>query len=257
MWEERWHPLREEWVIVAAHRQARPWSGAESPTRPRGLRRSSRGAISARATRASSGAVNPRYAGTFVFDNDHPCVGAAAPRELTPPAGLYRNRPATGVARVVCYSPRHDVTLAELDVDGVDALLATWQEQMRELAAHPDVAFVLIFENKGEVVGVSNPHPHCQIYATNFTFKHIETELQAGRRHLAETGRHLFQDILAAEEQDGRRIVSRSRQRRSRSCPTSRAMRMRRTSRRRAAWRRLRTWTTLSAAIWPRCCATW
>src|SRR4029450_808337 len=116
----------------------------------------------------------------------------------------------------------------------VDALLETWQHQMRELAAHPDTAFVLIFENKGEVVGVSNPHPHCQIYATNFTFKYIETELQAGRRYLAaagrirfpgirsagqqgggargasaETGRSLFQDILAAEQQDGRRFVSR------------------------------------------------
>jgi UDPglucose--hexose-1-phosphate uridylyltransferase len=110
---------------------------------------------------------------------------------------------------VVCYSPRHDVALAELDVEGVDALLETWQQQMRELATHDDVNFVLIFENKGEVVGVSNPHPHCQIYATNFTFKYIETELQAGHRHLDATGRHLFQDILAAEQQDGRRIISR------------------------------------------------
>ena len=108
----------------------------------------------------------------------------------------------------MCYSPRHDLTLAELDVDGVDALLETWQRQMRELATHRDVNFVLIFENKGEVVGVSNPHPHCQIYATNFTFKYIETELEAGRRHLDETGRTLFHDILAAERQDGRRIVS-------------------------------------------------
>jgi UDPglucose--hexose-1-phosphate uridylyltransferase len=155
-----------------------------------------------------SGATNPPYTGTFVFDNDHPCVGVSAPRELAPAAGIYRNSPATGVARVVCYSPRHDVTLAELDVDGVDALLATWQQQMRELAAHPDVRFVLIFENKGEVVGVSNPHPHGQIYATNFTFKYIETELAAGRRHLAETGHILFQDILAAERQDGRRIIA-------------------------------------------------
>jgi UDPglucose--hexose-1-phosphate uridylyltransferase len=112
------------------------------------------------------------------------------------------------VARVVCYSPRHDLTLAELDVAGIDALLHTWQEQMRELSTHPDVSFVLIFENKGEVVGVSNPHPHGQIYATNFTFKYIETELVAGRRHLAETGRTLFQDILTAEREDGRRIIS-------------------------------------------------
>lgn len=154
-----------------------------------------------------SGSTNPHYTRTFVFDNDHPCVGVHAPRVLAVPPGLYRNQPATGVARVVCYSPRHDVTLAELDVDGVDTLLATWQEQMRELAAHPDVNFVLIFENKGEAVGVSNPHPHCQIYATNFTFKYIETELLAGRRHLADTGRVLFQDVLAAEREDGRRII--------------------------------------------------
>jgi UDPglucose--hexose-1-phosphate uridylyltransferase len=209
MWEERWHPLREEWVIVAAHRQSRPWSGAEVGVRAPKPPAFDPTCYLCPGNARVSGAVNPDYSGTYVFDNDHPCVGAAAARELAPPAGIYRNQPAAGVARVVCYSPRHDVTLAELDVAGVDALLETWQEQMRELAAHPDVAFVLIFENKGEVVGVSNPHPHCQIYATNFTFKHIETELLAGRRHLDRTGRYLFQDILAAEQEDGRRVISR------------------------------------------------
>ena len=209
MWEERWHPLREEWVIVAAHRQSRPWAGAEvgGPTpRPPAFEPT---CYLCPGNARVGGAVNPRYTGTFVFDNDHPCVGVNAPRQLTPPIGIYRNRPATGVARVVCYSPRHDVTLAELNVDGVDALLETWQDQMRELAAHGDVSFVLIFENKGAVVGVSNPHPHCQIYATNFTFKSIETELLAGRRHLAHTGRILFQDIVTTEQQDGRRIIAR------------------------------------------------
>jgi len=209
MWEERWHPLREEWIIVAAHRQSRPWSGAEVGSQLPRPSAFDPACYLCPGNARVSGAVNPPYTGTFVFDNDHPCVGTAAPRALTSPAGIYRNRPATGVARVVCYSPRHDVTLAELDLDGVDALLETWQQQMRELAAHPDVAFVLIFENKGEVVGVSNPHPHCQIYATNFTFKYIETEGLAARRHLEQTGRYLFQDILAAEQQDGRRLVSR------------------------------------------------
>jgi UDPglucose--hexose-1-phosphate uridylyltransferase len=208
MWEERWHPLREEWVIVAAHRQSRPWSGAKvAPPMP-APRRFDPACYLCPGNVRVSGAANPCYAGTFVFDNDHPCVGLDAPRELAPPAGIFRNRPATGIARVVCYSPRHDVTLAELDVDDVDALLRTLQQQMQDLTAQPDVACVLIFENKGEVVGVSNPHPHCQIYATNFTFKHIETELLAGRRHLDETGRNLFQDVLAAERQDGRRIIT-------------------------------------------------
>jgi UDPglucose--hexose-1-phosphate uridylyltransferase len=208
MWEQRWHPLREEWVIVAAHRQSRPWSGAQvgsQAVRPPAFDPT---CYLCPGNARVNGAVNPEYGGTFVFDNDHPCVGEHAPRELVPPPPGYRSRPATGVARVVCYNPRHDVTLAELSVEGVDTLLQTWQAQMRELASHPDVNFVLIFENKGEVTGVSNPHPHCQIYATNFTFKYIETEVLAGRRHLEATGRTLFHDILAAERQDGRRIVA-------------------------------------------------
>ncbi len=207
MWEERWHPLREEWVIVAAHRQSRPWSGAEVADQAPRPPAFDPWCYLCPGNSRVGGATNPVYTGTFVFDNDHPCVGANAPRELGPLPGVYRNRPATGVARVVCYNPRHDVTLAELEVEGVDALLRTWQEQMRELSEHRDVSFVLIFENKGEVVGVSNPHPHCQIYATNFTFKYIETELAAGRRHLEQTGRVLFQDILAAERQDARRVL--------------------------------------------------
>jgi UDPglucose--hexose-1-phosphate uridylyltransferase len=209
MWEQRWHPLREEWVIVAAHRQSRPWSGAEVITQAPRPPAFDPSCYLCPGNARVGGVVNPEYTRTFVFDNDHPCVGERAPRELQRAPGMYRSRPATGVARVVCYSPRHDLTLAQLDVGEVDALLETWQQQMRELAAHPDVAFVLIFENKGEVVGVSNPHPHCQIYATNFSFKFIEAELRAGRRYLAETGRTLFQDILAAEQQDGRRFVSR------------------------------------------------
>jgi UDPglucose--hexose-1-phosphate uridylyltransferase len=208
MWEQRWHPLRQEWVIVAAHRQSRPWAGGEVIARDVRPPTYDPQCYLCPGNARVSGRTNPSYTGTYVFDNDHPCVGLDAPRGLVSPPWPYRNAPATGVARVVCYSPRHDVTLAELDVEGVDRLLETWQEQMRELATRPEVAFVLIFENKGEVVGVSNPHPHCQIYATNFVFKSIETELKAGEHHRAETGRTLFEDIILAERQDGRRILS-------------------------------------------------
>jgi UDPglucose--hexose-1-phosphate uridylyltransferase len=207
MWEQRWHPLREEWVIVAAHRQSRPWSGEELEAPAAAPARYDSGCYLCPGNARVSGRTNPQYTGTYVFDNDYPCVSPDAPLVLVPPPGPYRVSPATGLARVVCYSPRHDVTLAELPVDGVDALLATWQDQMRELAGRPEVAHVLVFENKGEAVGVSNPHPHCQIYATNFAFKFIETEARTGERHLAETGRVLFQDILSAERQDGRRIL--------------------------------------------------
>ena len=232
---ERWHPLREEWVIVAAHRQSRPWSGAEVAAQAPSPPAFDPACYLCPGNARVSGAENPAYTGTFVFDNDHPCVGADAPRDLRAAVGIYRNRPATGIARVVCYSPRHDITLAELDVDGVDALLATWQEQMRELAAHPEVAFVLIFENKGEAVGVTNPHPHCQIYATNFIFKTSRPSCRPAGGISRRPATRLFQDIIAAERRTDAGS-SASTAARSRSCRTSRAMRTRSTWRRCAAY---------------------
>jgi UDPglucose--hexose-1-phosphate uridylyltransferase len=210
VWEERWHPLREEWVIVAAHRQNRPWSGEtlehDGEVRPAYLP----DCYLCPGNLRISGQRNGNYTGTFVFDNDHPSVGPDAPQTIEPSANIFRNRPAQGIARVVCYSPNHSLALAELQPCEIEELLTVWQEQYRELGSREEIKHVLIFENKGEVVGVSNPHPHCQLYATNFVFKTIETEARASERHLRETGRILFQDVLRAEREDGRRIICES-----------------------------------------------
>lgn len=205
-WEERWHPLREEWVIVAAHRQDRPWSGErldhKLSTRPNYVEDCYLCPGNARV----SGARNPAYTDIFVFENDHPCVGMNAPEPAAAP-GILRSRAAQGIARVLCYSPRHDLSLAQLEVSEIENLISAWQAQYLDLGRRPAIDHVLIFENKGEAVGVSNPHPHCQIYATNFVFKTIETEVRASRDYLAASGRVLFQDILDAEQSDGRRII--------------------------------------------------
>jgi UDPglucose--hexose-1-phosphate uridylyltransferase len=205
-WEQRWHPLREEWVIVAAHRQDRPWRGetvGSQTAAPEYVEDCHFCPGNARI----GGARNESYRGIFVFDNDHPCVGPKAPQGLDPAPGIYRNSPANGLSRVVCYSPKHNITLAELEVSAIEDLLATWRDQYAELGARPEVRHVLIFENKGEVVGVSNPHPHCQIYATNFVFKTIETEVRVCREYHQKTGRILFQDIIATERADSRRVI--------------------------------------------------
>ncbi|MFO0910157.1 MAG: galactose-1-phosphate uridylyltransferase [Isosphaeraceae bacterium] len=207
-WEQRWHPLREEWVIVAAHRNNRPWTGEMVGNRGRVVPTHDPKCPLCPGNTRVSGVDNPDYAGVFVFDNDMPCVGRLAPTALETVPPVYRNRPATGVARVVCYTPRHDLTLAELDHDGVVALLEAWQNQFRDLAAHPEVNHVLMFENKGEVVGVSNPHPHCQIYATNFVFKTIANEAEICARYWNSNQRVLFHDIIQAERQDGRRVLA-------------------------------------------------
>ena len=208
IWEERWHPLREEWVIVAAHRQDRPWSGETVPHQQPNLPAYVDDCYLCPGNARVGGAINPKYDGVFVFDNDHPCVGLNAPDDLYPATGINQNRPARGIARVVCYTPRHDLSLAQLEQTDIENLLAEWQRQYTELSGHAGVKHVLVFENKGEVVGVSNPHPHCQIYATNFVFKTIEIEAGASARHLLQTGRSLFQDIIDAEQKDQRRIIS-------------------------------------------------
>jgi UDPglucose--hexose-1-phosphate uridylyltransferase len=207
VWEERWHPLREEWVIVAAHRQNRPWSGEMLEHQKTVAPEYVADCYLCPGNTRVAGSRNENYSSVFVFDNDLPCVGAEAPQDLSQPAGIYRNRPAQGRARVVCYSPKHNLSLAQLEHHEIENLIAAWQAQYTELRKRDGIKHVLIFENKGETVGVSNPHPHGQIYATNFIFKTIETESKAGLRYLQETGRVLFRDIIDAEQQDGRRII--------------------------------------------------
>ncbi len=194
-------------MIVAAHRQNRPWSGETIERVDTILPKYLSDCYLCPGNRRVNGKRNEDYKSTFVFDNDLPCVGVDAPDGLTAPAGLYHNLPARGIARVVCYSPQHNLTLAELETGEIERLLQVWRLQYSELSNRPEIKHILIFENKGEAVGVSNPHPHGQIYATNFVFKTIETEALLSQRHWQETGRVLFQDILAAEREDGRRII--------------------------------------------------
>jgi UDPglucose--hexose-1-phosphate uridylyltransferase len=196
--------------VVSSHRNDRPWLGERTSDGSRALPPYVADCYLCPGNARVSGARNPSYTGVFVFDNDHPCVGPSAPATIDPPPGdgVYQNRVADGLSRVVCFTPRHDLTLAELSEAEIVSLLEVLQVQYRDLAARAEVRHVLVFENKGEVVGVSNPHPHCQIYATNFVFKTIEVEAEASAVYLAERGRVLFQDIIAAEESDGRRMLT-------------------------------------------------
>lgn len=210
-WEQRWHPLRQEWVVYSAHRNARPWSGslagASDPVPeylpdcylcPRNQR--------------ANGKVNPDYKGVHIFDNDFPVVGGEAPY-IDPAAqaghpALFKKTRADGIARVVCYDPRHNVTLADVSAEQAANVFLAWREQMQEFMNNSTVKFVLIFENRGSMVGVSNPHPHCQIYATNFTFSLVEKELQAAKQFDAEHQKNIFSEILSHELDAGERIIS-------------------------------------------------
>ena len=195
-------------MVIAAHRNHRPWIGETVGPAAAGTPRHVADCAFCPGNERVHGDRNPDYEGVFVFDNDHPSVGPDAPGELAPPPGIYRNRPATGLSRVVCYHPRHDATLAQLSTMELLELLRVWQAQTAELGARPEVDHVLIFENKGEVVGVSNPHPHCQVYATNFVFKTMANEAEVSARYWRDQGRVLFQDVIASEREVGSRVLS-------------------------------------------------
>ena len=205
--EERWHPLRREWVIISSGRSNRPWSGETVGAGRAALPAYVPACYLCPGNPRVSGHANPDYDSVFVFDNDHPCVTPTAPEVEPHPSPLYKRRRADGIARVVCYTPRHDLTLAEMPRERIVQLLTTLQAQYIELGARPEVNHVLMFENKGDVVGVSNPHPHCQIYATNFVFRTIEVEAAAAAEHFAKHGRSLLQDVIASEEADERRVL--------------------------------------------------
>jgi UDPglucose--hexose-1-phosphate uridylyltransferase len=139
VWEERWHPLREEWVIIAAHRQDRPWSGGIIQHQAQDVPRYLLDCYLCPGNTRISGARNPDYQGTFVFDNNHPCVGLAAPAmpdSLPPP---YRARRADGVARVISYSPRHDLTVARMAPAAIAGVVRIWQQQTWNLGHRPEV----------------------------------------------------------------------------------------------------------------------
>ena len=145
VWEERWHPLRREWVVISSHRDRRPWRG-ETVGEARAPRTDyDPGCYLCPGNARVSGRRNPDYTGVFAFDNDHPCVGPEATEPPALPPGPYRNRRAGGLSRVVCYSPGHDRSLAELPHNEIVALLEELQRQFRELASRPEVRHVLMF----------------------------------------------------------------------------------------------------------------
>ena len=207
-WERRWHPLRQEWVTITSHRNTRPWLGARATVNETDLPDYVADCYLCPGNARISGQNNADYSSVFVFDNDHPAFSFDAPEDLESPPGIYRNAPARGICRVVCYSPKHNLTLAELNANEIAQVLSCWATQTRELGSRKEIKHVLIFENKGEIVGVSNPHPHCQIYAADFVYKTIETEMEAMKLFGTSTGQELFSAILETEIDDGRRLVA-------------------------------------------------
>ncbi|RVU85813.1 galactose-1-phosphate uridylyltransferase [Leucothrix sargassi] len=203
-WERRWHPLLSQWVVIAATTGNRPWNGAtvgedsESAAVPE---HDESCYLCARNTR-SNGEINPDYKGPWAFDNDYASFSPNAPsfeaEDNSNP--LHRRASNQGRCRVLCWTERHDKTLASIDKDTMLAVGKLWQTEYNTLSQDAAINQVLIFENKGQEIGVSNPHPHGQIYATGFVGDSFVRARQAQAEWAKQHNSVMLLDLIARDE---------------------------------------------------------
>lgn len=200
--------LTGQWVLVSPHRARRPWQGQVEKLPAEILPTYDPTCYLCPGNRRNTGNVNPPYTGTFVFDND---FAALLPPEATPDEpvyGLLSAEPEDGICRVVCFSPRHDLTVPEMALEDVEAVIRTWTEQTVELGSLDFINYVQVFENKGAAMGASNPHPHSQIWSTRHIPNEPSAELDRQAAYLREHGTCLLCDYLEAERASGERLVA-------------------------------------------------
>ena len=202
----RFNPLTGEWVLVSPHRTKRPWQGQVEKTQ-----QDTRPAYDPTCylcpgnSRAGGALQNPAYTSTFAFTNDFSALLPDAPGGETSAHPLLRTEGVQGTCRVICFSPRHDLTLPEMEVADIRAVVEVWANQITELG--PTYRWVQVFENKGAVMGCSNPHPHGQVWAGNFLPNEPAKEDRAQRAYLAEHGSPLLLDYAALEMKEQSRVV--------------------------------------------------
>ncbi len=202
--------LTGQWVLVSPHRARRPWLGQVEKIAEEKLPAYDPTCYLCPGNKRSTGNSNPAYSTTFVFDNDFAALLSPDEESLKeqPMSGLLTAEPENGICRVVCFSPRHDLTLPELGQAEVEAVVRTWTEQTVDLGGRDEIHYVQVFENKGAAMGCSNPHPHSQIWATGQIPNEPAVELENLRAYHHEKGSCLLCDYLAVEHASGERIVA-------------------------------------------------
>ncbi len=203
----RFNPLTGEWVLVSPHRTKRPWQGqVEKPAADERPQYDPHCYLCPGNERAG-GAKNPEYAGTFVFQNDFSALLRDVPPGQAGDHELLLSESESGLCRVICFSPRHDLTLPEMEAADIRKVVDLWSDQYEELGSMDDINHVQIFENKGAVMGCSNPHPHGQIWAQRNVPGEPAKELASMQRYFAKKGSTLLGDYLAVELEREKRIV--------------------------------------------------
>lgn len=200
----RYNPLLDNWVLVSPHRAKRPWQGQQETLDDAPRPSHDPQCYLCPGNTRIGGETNPDYIQPFVFPNDFPALLSDTPGYQSEDP-LLRSMSVRGTARVICFSPDHGKTLPELSPAEIEAIIATWIQQYRELGSR--WRWVQIFENKGAAMGCSNPHPHGQIWASDFLPNEVQREDQCQRLYFEQHGRNLLMDYVERELSERCRIV--------------------------------------------------
>jgi UDPglucose--hexose-1-phosphate uridylyltransferase len=203
----RYNPLAGEWLLVSPHRTQRPWQGQVEKLPPETRPAYDPGCYLCPGNARAGGHRNPAYEKTFVFTNDFSALLEDSPEGTASPHELLRAEGVRGICRVICFSPRHDLTMAEMETADLEAVVATWAEEFGSLMRRPFLRYVQIFENRGEMMGCSNPHPHCQIWASSIVPDEVAREEAMQTEYWRARGRTLLADYLELELKLEERIV--------------------------------------------------
>ena len=203
----RYNPLTREWVLVSPQRTERPWQGQMEDVPQEDQLQYDPECYLCPGNSRAGGMRNPPYTSTFVFENDFAALRPDTPSGKLDESGLLVAESEQGICRVVCFSPRHDLTIARMEVAGLRRVVDTWTEQYVELGSLPCVNWVQIFENRGAQMGASNPHPHGQIWANAGAPNESMKEDRVQREYLKEHDSCLLCDYLSLEIKSGERLI--------------------------------------------------
>jgi UDPglucose--hexose-1-phosphate uridylyltransferase len=203
----RYNPLTNEWILVSPHRTDRPWLGQVEKLPPGTRPAYDPQCYLCPGNERAGGKHNPHYESTFVFQNDFSALLPDTPPVELDQRGLLRADSERGFCRVICFSPRHDWTLPDMPLTDIRRVVDVWAEQTAELGALDFINYVQVFENKGAMMGASNPHPHCQTWANEHIPTEPAKEVRSLSAYLDEHGTCLLCDYVALELEAGERIV--------------------------------------------------
>ena len=203
----RYNPLNDTWVLVSPHRSKRPWQGQVEKNTPDNRPQHDPECYLCPGNTRASGDVNPDYKGTYAFTNDFSALLADVPEGNFENGDIFKAESQSGICKVICFSPRHDLTIPEMETEDIRKVVDLWIEEYIALGSKDFIGYVQIFENKGAIMGCSNPHPHGQIWSQSHVPQEPARKTASQQKYFENHGKSMLSDYLEIELREKTRIV--------------------------------------------------